>query len=183
MPECHKCLLNGQRSPKCLSCKGPPDTNHKGASHISIDAGEDDRTLGETLASLATPRPVDDDSLADALDMARRVACEFCALSASEFALVQKLMQGGTMAGVGRNAKLTRATISARVKRLVARHPVFEFLRQGPCLPPVKGAEPMPAERFPAKFAPKRPGPPDDTPQTGPRLESRRRGIPARPPF
>jgi len=131
MPECHKCLLNGQRSPKCLSCKGPPDTNHKGASHISIDAGEDDRTLGETLASLAVSDHRGAAPIADALDMARLVACEFCSLSASEFALVQQLMRGGTMAGVGRNAKLTRATISARVKRLVARHPVFEFLRQG----------------------------------------------------
>ena len=38
MPECHKCEWDGKQSKRCLKCKGPAETNHKGRSIVSLDA-------------------------------------------------------------------------------------------------------------------------------------------------
>ena len=52
MPECHSCKHNGLSWPGCLRCKGPADTNHKGQTFVSLDAGsERGQTLGECEAS------------------------------------------------------------------------------------------------------------------------------------
>ncbi len=52
MPECHSCSHNGLSWLGCLRCKGPPDTNHKGQTFVSLDAGsERGQTLGECEAS------------------------------------------------------------------------------------------------------------------------------------
>lgn len=62
MPECHRCDHDGRCDPRCLRCKGPPDSNHKGRTFISFDAGsgkltrhecvsDAGQTFGEVLAS------------------------------------------------------------------------------------------------------------------------------------
>jgi hypothetical protein len=134
MPECHKCPYNGTGNPICLSCAGPPDTNHRGRSHISIDAGDDAQTLGEVAASIQQMKEADqhDGHKEPAgIDAARRVLHEFVTLADDDVRLVCSLMRGESMAAVAKREGLTRATISWRVKRLVAKHPVFSFLRQG----------------------------------------------------
>lgn len=51
MPECHKCKHDGKHSKVCVRCAGPGETNHKGRSHISLDASNDGgQTLGDVLA-------------------------------------------------------------------------------------------------------------------------------------
>ena len=62
MPECHSCSHNGLSWLGCLRCKGPSETNHKGQTFVSIDAGSgkltrqrsgsaNGQTFGEMLAS------------------------------------------------------------------------------------------------------------------------------------
>lgn len=132
MPECHKCPHNGTGNPICLTCAGPPDTNHRGRSHISIDAGEGAQTLGEVAASMQV-QEADQQTVREpaGIDAARRVLHEFVTLADDDVRLVCSLMRGESMAAVAKREGLTRAAVSWRVKRLVAKHPVFSFLRQG----------------------------------------------------
>ncbi len=65
------------------------------------------------------------------IDAARRVLHEFVTLADDDVRLVCSLMRGESMAAVAKREGLTRAAVSWRVKRLVAKHPVFSFLRQG----------------------------------------------------
>ena len=133
MPECHKCPHNGTGNPICLTCAGPPDTNHRGRSHISIDAGEGAQTLGEVEASMQVQEEADQQTAMEpaGIDAARRVLHEFVMLADDDVRLVCSLMRGESMAAVAKREGLTRAAVSWRVKRLVAKHPVFSFLRQG----------------------------------------------------
>lgn len=133
MPECHKCPHNGTGSPACLTCAGPPDTNHRGRSHISIDAGDDAQTLGEVAASMQQMQEAEQQTGREpaGIDAARRVLHEFVTLADDDVRLVCSLMRGESMAAVAKREGLTRAAVSWRVKRLVAKHPVFSFLRQG----------------------------------------------------
>lgn len=133
MPECHKCPHNGTGSPACLTCAGPPDTNHRGRSHISIDAGEGAQTLGEVAASMQQMQEADQQTAMEPaeIDAARRVLHEFVMLADDDVRLVCSLMRGESMAAVAKREGLTRAAVSWRVKRLAAKHPVFSFLRQG----------------------------------------------------
>jgi hypothetical protein len=57
MPECHTCDRNGKSDPACLKCRGPAETNHRGKTFLSIDAGSDSQsqTLGEVEAAAAGP--------------------------------------------------------------------------------------------------------------------------------
>lgn len=128
MPDCHKCPYNGKGSARCLTCRGPADTNHHGRNHISIDAG-DGQTLGEVEASAAVDRHADEYRPEISPDAAR-VAAMMLDLDCDEFVLVKALIRGRTMADVAREAGQTRAAVSARLKRLVERHPVFAFLRR-----------------------------------------------------
>lgn len=133
MPECHKCPLNGTGSAECLMCMGPAESNHKGRSHISMDAGMGAQTLGEVKAAMGVWRgtgevraglpPVSADAV--------KVATMMLELDEAEFRLVRGLLRDGkSMAAIAREEGLARATVSARVKKLVERHPVFSFLRQ-----------------------------------------------------
>lgn len=63
MPECHRCAHDGRRcAAACLSCKGPPETNHKGQTFISLDAGGwSGQTLGEIEAAEALASDTADD--------------------------------------------------------------------------------------------------------------------------
>ncbi len=70
MPECHSCSKNGLSWLGCLQCKGPSETNHKGQTFVSFDAGrERGQTLGECEAVSSglfnedPPREVDTDAL------------------------------------------------------------------------------------------------------------------------
>jgi hypothetical protein len=114
----------------CLTCHGPPETNHKGRTHISIDAG-DGQTLGEVEAShaAASRNAGNAEDIPGISPDAERVASAFLSLDADDFALVKALLAGRSMADVARDAGLTRAAVSARCKRLAARNPVFAFLR------------------------------------------------------
>ena len=38
MPECHACLWNGKKSRRCLTCRGPSETNRKGRSILSLNS-------------------------------------------------------------------------------------------------------------------------------------------------
>lgn len=156
--ECHRCPHNGQSSTACLSCGGPPDTNHRGQTFLSINAsqGSDGQTFGEVEATLSPKRPferaecleidvedVDNDRLdhdrssvrsdhqpeSEAVTAARAIAYAFTSLTELEFYLVQRLMRGENMAQIGKRQGMTRAAISARVKKLVEKHPAFRFLR------------------------------------------------------
>ena len=128
MPECHKCRWNGKRSKRCLTCRGAGDTNHKGQSFVSIDAGDDSQTLGEVEASLMRVRPAMD---ADAVpDVARRIMAAFMDLTPQEFALVQGLMRQRSLADIARDTGETRAAACARLGGIVERHPLFAFLRR-----------------------------------------------------
>lgn len=130
MPECHRCPYNGKGDPICLTCSGPPETNNKGRSHISMDAGEGAQTLGEVEAALARHgRESGEGEGYDGHDPAE-VARAFMALSVEEFGLVRALLAGKTMTKIGRAEGVTKAAISARLKALVERHPVFGFLRR-----------------------------------------------------
>lgn len=158
MSECHRCPHNGRASTACITCDGPPDTNHKGQTFVSINACQDGegQTLGEVEASLDRKRPferaecleidveeVDHDRLgndrssvrsdhqpeSEAVTAARSIAFAFTSLTELEFYLVQRLMRGENMAQIGKRQGMTRAAISARVKKLVEKHPAFRFLR------------------------------------------------------
>lgn len=158
MPECHSCSENGKQSQACLACKGPADTNHRGQTFLSINAsqGSDGQTFGEVEATLSHKRPfdraecleidvedVDHDRLgndrgslspdhqpeSEAVTAARSIAYAFTSLTELEFYLVQRLMRGENMAQIGKRQGMTRAAISARVKKLVEKHPAFRFLR------------------------------------------------------
>lgn len=159
MPECHSCLDNGKRSQACLTCNGPADTNHRGQTFLSINAsqqGADGQTFGEVEATLGDKRPSErDDGFGidveevenaqvcydrsplghyrqpegEAVTAARQIAYAFTSLTELEFYLVQRLMRGENMALIGKRQGMTRAAISARVKKLVQKHPAFRFLR------------------------------------------------------
>jgi DNA-binding NarL/FixJ family response regulator len=132
MPECHRCPYNGKHSKACLKCKGPADTNHKGKSFVSIDSG-DGQTLGEVEASARISVFSHEDvrsRMPRVHPDAVRVAVAFLSLTQSDFELVQALLGGKNMSDVSRDVGLTRAAISAQVKRLVRKHPVFAFLRR-----------------------------------------------------
>lgn len=157
--ECHRCPHNGRQSQACLSCEGPPETNHRGQTFLSINAsqqGSNGQTFGEVEATLSHKRPfdraecleidvedVDHDRLdhdrgsvrsdhqpeSEAVTAARSIAYAFTSLTELEFYLVQRLMRGENMAQIGKRQGMTRAAISARVKKLVEKHPAFRFLR------------------------------------------------------
>lgn len=156
--ECHRCPHNGRQSQACLSCEGPPETNHRGQTFLSINAsqGSDGQTFGEVEAALSRKRAqehaecleidVEDVDSAqigkdrgslspdhqpesEAVAAARAVAYAFTSLTELEFYLVQRLMRGESMAQVGKRQGMSRAAISARVKKLVQKHPSFRFLR------------------------------------------------------
>lgn len=156
--ECHRCPNNGKSSTACLSCDGPPDTNHRGQTFLSINAGQgkDGQTLGEVEASFERKttfeqaecleidaEEVDLERLgnnslrkggepeyeSEAVTAARSIAYAFTSLTELEFYLVQRLMRGENMAQIGKRQGMTRAAISARVKKLVQKHPAFQFLR------------------------------------------------------
>lgn len=136
MPECHKCPHNGKGLPVCLTCEGPPKTlSNAWANHISIDSGDSNQTLGEVEAALqvwSEGGRRGDTSLVDNVSPdAWRVAMTMLDLDLDEFRLIKGLLrEGKSMATIAREEKLTRAAISARVKRLTERHPVFSFLRR-----------------------------------------------------
>lgn len=136
MPECHNCPYNGKGNPICLTCPGPPETNHKGRTHLSMDAGEGGQTLGEVEAAMSRKKPFERAECREAqpeteaeTEAARRVAYEFTSLTAQEFGLAQALMRGQSMAQAARGLGLTKAAVSARVRKLVQKHPSFRFLR------------------------------------------------------
>lgn len=52
MPDCHKCPRNGRPTRACLTCKGPAETNHKGRSHVSLDADSQDSGHGQSWADV-----------------------------------------------------------------------------------------------------------------------------------
>ncbi len=65
----------------------------------------------------------------EAVTAARSIAYAFTSLTELEFYLVQRLMRGENMAQIGKRQGMTRAAISARVKKLVQKHPAFRFIR------------------------------------------------------
>jgi len=130
MPECHKCPHDGKGSDACITCGGAAETNHKGRSHVSIDAG-DGQTLGEVEASIAAVwRGWEGERFPEVSPDAVKVAAAFLSMDDAEFALVRSLMSGKSMSDVAREEGVTRASVSWRVKRLAGRHPVFAFLRR-----------------------------------------------------
>ena len=124
MPECHKCVHNGKGSEACWTCKGPAETNHKGRSHVSIDAGGA-QTLGLVQASV-TIRGGHDDTVSED---ARHLLAALLGLLPEEFLLIKRLLAGRSMADIAREDGLTRAAISDQVRKLVEQHPEFYFLR------------------------------------------------------
>ena len=129
MPECHKCEHDGKRSEACLTCRGAAETNHKGRSHVSIDAGGA-QTLGEVEAAraeIAARRFIRRGKVGTE---AAEVVRVMLSLSVKDFALVKALLAGKSMADVAREDGKTRAAVSDRVRKLVGRHPVFKFLRR-----------------------------------------------------
>ena len=133
MPECHRCEHNQTGSAACLKCRGPAETNHKGRTFLSIDAGDEPQTIGEVEACAAVryrQETIEAES-SDHIDVAnlREALRTVFDLSPENFAMVRAFFHGATMADVGRDMGMTRATISARVKKLVKRHPAFAFLR------------------------------------------------------
>lgn len=128
--DCHKCQHNGKGSTACLSCKGPSETNHKGRSHVSIDAGGNSQTMGEVEASISVMFKDVKSKFPRIHPDAAKVALAFLSMDDADFRLVKALLGGKTMASVAREAGLTRAAVSAQVKRLAVKHPVFSFLRR-----------------------------------------------------
>lgn len=131
MPECHKCPHNRARSEACLKCRGPSETaNNHGRSHISIDAGSDDQKMGEVEASRSRDhRSTIAGNIPGVHPDVLTIVSAFACLTDAEFALVRAYLNRKSMADLGRSTGLTRAAISARVARLVEKHPVFSFMQ------------------------------------------------------
>jgi len=129
MPDCHKCPNNRKRSEACLKCPGPAETNNHGRTHISIDSGEDGQTMGEVEASWSAEHLTVSRNVPRVHPDVLKLVSAFAMLSDTEFALVRAYLNRRSMADLGRMTGLTRAAISARLARLVEKHPVFGFMQ------------------------------------------------------
>jgi len=140
MPLCHRCEWRNlppddeRRRKACWSCPGPEEQpSHKGASHISIDAGNG-QTFAEVEASLQKMRgeerePLDPDDpvVQEAMAAgARRVILYLKDLSKEQLVLLWQFLREGSLAAVGRQAGRTRARISKMWRDLVAERPELE---------------------------------------------------------
>lgn len=148
MPECHNCPHNGSPTDACLSCKGPPETNHKGKTWVSLDATEgerDDQSAALVEASLLAfgeaPETDHDDETQGAdgsdaprcgadmpeccEDAARRALATVFGLSNEDLVLFAHRMRGGMLSAFGRDFGLTRQGAHQRWLSLMRRHPVL----------------------------------------------------------
>ena len=130
MPECHRCRFNGLGDPRCLSCKGPPEVNHKGRNIVSRDSGNGRRSKAEVesdtkripVARSYTPPVV--------FEYALEVVYAFSSLSVEEFSLVRMFLNGATQSQMARAQGVTRQAVSLAVKKLVKKHQIFGVLRE-----------------------------------------------------
>jgi len=134
MPECHKCTLNGTGSEACLTCKGPPETNHHGKTHVSLDSevANDPQTGAEVEASMTVcdryePPCIEKIDLPDCCaDTARRLLAFLSSLEASDLSLVIWRAQGRSLAAWGRRNGFTRQYAHHRYTLLSDKEPVVK---------------------------------------------------------
>lgn len=127
MPECHKCPHNGLGHADCLTCKGPPETNHKGRTFVSLDSGEDPQTAAAVEAATANVATGDDGSdialppcCADAV---RRLLGYLVALESADLSMVVSRVRGDTLADWGRSHGMSRQGAHRRWIAICRRHP------------------------------------------------------------
>lgn len=146
MPECHNCPHNGRANEACLACKGPPETNHKGKTFVSLDAtteGDGGQSAAMVEAAMLAfgeePEPDHDDETpspdgADAPrcgadmpecceDAARRALAFVLALPNEDLLLLAHRSRGGNMAAFGKVARMSKQAVHIRWARIVRQHP------------------------------------------------------------
>lgn len=130
MPECHKCPLNGTGSPECLECKGPPETNHHGRVHVSLQSSEA-VNIAASKKSFEKAECIELKLDSCCQDAVRRLLAVFAELSADDISMVCHLLKDRSLAEWGRNHGMTKQAASYRHKRLVKRHPEIRVLLYG----------------------------------------------------
>ncbi len=167
MPLCHRCEWKNvppddeRRRKACLACPGPEEQpSHKGASHISIDAGGA-QTYAEVEASLQkahgedgrAPLDPDDPVVAEAmLAGGRRVLLYLSDLSKEQVVLLWQLLREGSLAGIGRATGRTRARISKMWRDMVGVRPELAGVVPsfgGRKRTPPKEKKPRPTKKIP----------------------------------
>ncbi len=128
MPTCHTCEFDGKGDDACLRCRGPAEPSHKGRTHISIDAGQDEagQSLGECAASVDAIPLHDDDAGSEQLDELRPLLCWMLSLRHDDLLVLQARIAepsvpkaeiarrvGGTIAGVTSSFNRLRAALPA----------------------------------------------------------------------
>ncbi len=130
MPECHHCPHNGTASPACLDCKGPPETNHKGKTWVSLDSGEGPQTAA-MVEAVMEPIQTAGECGGVAMesccaDAARRLLAYLVGLSPTDLSLVLARVRGLPMAAWGRRYGVTKQGAQQRWRAIVRRHPEME---------------------------------------------------------
>lgn len=132
MPECHSCQHNGKNSLACLRCPGPPQTNHKGRSHISIDSGASGGTLGEVEAVLHAARqspPPKEDIQADRAAVCRFVA-KFFEMDEKSLRIVRyRFMHPDVpLSKIAKRHRVSTQSVHQRLKKLAEDWPAVKHL-------------------------------------------------------
>lgn len=146
MPLCHQCSWNDRppsdaKRAACLACPGPGDwLTHKGAVHVSIDAGGA-QTAGEVEASLQrraeedggdTAIDVDDPDTRAAMELgAMRVLLYFKALTKEEVVSLWLVLHYASLADAAEDLHRTRAMVSHLWREVVARRPELSLVLTG----------------------------------------------------
>ena len=122
MPECHKCQHDGKGRRACLTCPGPSDApNHKGRSHISIDAitGENMRSVESMMPAPTTQEPEPEHPASAAV---RWIAH----LPPQDTAVLQAAIKtpDASIREIGRQTGYSTRKVAVAMRRIVASVPV-----------------------------------------------------------
>ncbi len=131
MPECHNCAHNGRRSEACLTCSGPPETNHKGKTWVSLDSGDDPQTAAMVEAVMEPVRTEESGGVAledCCADAARRLLAYLATLASADLSLLLSRVGGKPMADWGRTFGVTKQGAHQRWLALCRRHPELRVL-------------------------------------------------------
>lgn len=128
--ECHKCPYRG--TARCLSCPADQPLSHAGQTFVSLNAGGA-QTLGEVEASLrASPVDEEDEEEYDERSVAygeRQGALKLLLylerLDPGEVSILLMALTS-SLSDIARRSGQHRATISARWRRLVEKHPELD---------------------------------------------------------
>lgn len=133
MPECHRCEHSGRGRVNCLACAGPAETNHKGRSHVSLDAGGP-QTLGEVDAVIhaATQQPAPTRMTVRQRDREAMVAClrQVFEMDPASFAIVRErfLSPETPLRVIAKRHRVTTQAVHRRLQQVAAEWPAVRDL-------------------------------------------------------